>query len=53
MAPPTYFLCASCGRRIEATFGEGLCAECEEKIMAADTAWSVKGNDDEEVRNAK
>jgi DNA-directed RNA polymerase subunit RPC12/RpoP len=38
----TYYLCAGCGRKIESTFGEGLCAECEEKIMAADTAWAVK-----------
>lgn len=34
-------LCADCGRAI-AHESFGLCAECEEKIQRADTAWTVK-----------
>jgi NMD protein affecting ribosome stability and mRNA decay len=34
-------MCASCGCELEPD-SAGLCEECEEKIMAADTAWKPK-----------
>jgi predicted amidophosphoribosyltransferase len=41
---PTPFLCAGCGREIE-NDSFGLCAECEEKIQASDSAWQPKPNE--------
>jgi len=39
-------LCAGCGREIPRDYWEpqitGLCAECEEKIQQADSAWKPK-----------
>ena len=38
---PRFLLCAGCGREIDTdTFG--LCAECEDHIQQADSAWQPK-----------